>query len=240
MIKDHRPYYIKKLDLWFRDFYVERFLKPQLEYLGDGYTFMKPWHVHVFGGPIRIGECVNVISAPDYTVRFTIWPEKKGIGSITIGNYCLICPGVRISSANKVLIGDDCMFAGKAYITDSDWHGVYDRVTSMGRTAPVIIGNNVWIGDSVTVCKGVTIGDNSVIGAGSVVTKDIPDNCIAAGNPAKKVRDIDTGKIIHKRSDWFSDIERLEMEHDELDRKMLKNNSILGWFRSMAFPKRGD
>jgi acetyltransferase-like isoleucine patch superfamily enzyme len=240
LIKDHRPYYIKKLDLWFRGFYVERFLKPHFDSLGDGYTFMKPWNVHVFGSPVKIGECVNVISAPDYTVRFTIWPEKKGMGSITVGNYCLICPGVRISSANSITIGDDCMIAGKAYITDSDWHGVYDRVTSMGNTAPVTIGNNVWIGDSVIVCKGVSIGDNSVIGASSVVTKDIPKNSIAAGNPAKVVRDIDPSKPMNKRSDWFANRDRLNKEHDELDRKMLEKNTMLGWFRYLLFPKRGD
>jgi len=57
-------------------------------------------------------------------------------------------------------------------------------------TAPVTIGNNCWIGASVTICPGVTVGDNSVIGAGSVVTKDIPANCIAVGNPCHVVREI--------------------------------------------------
>ena len=58
--------------------------------------------------------------------------------------------------------------------------------------APIIIGENVWIGSHVRICKGVTIGDNSVIGANSVVTRSIPANCIAVGNPAKVVKtDID-------------------------------------------------
>nr|WP_268998954.1 DapH/DapD/GlmU-related protein [Leptospira interrogans] len=52
----------------------------------------------------------------------------------------------------------------------------------------VVIGNNVWLGSQVIVLKGVKIGDNSVIGAGSVVTKSIPENCLAAGNPAKPIR----------------------------------------------------
>ena len=56
------------------------------------------------------------------------------------------------------------------------------------QTAPVVIGNNVWIGGGVIILPGVTIGDNVVIGAGSVVTKDIPDNVIAYGNPCKVMR----------------------------------------------------
>lgn len=54
--------------------------------------------------------------------------------------------------------------------------------------APILIGENVWIGSQVRICKGVTIGDNSIIAANSVVTKNIPANCIAAGNPAKVVK----------------------------------------------------
>ena len=57
---------------------------------------------------------------------------------------------------------------------------------------PIIIGENCWIGSNVRICKGVTIGDNSVVAACSVVTKDVPANCIVAGNPAKVVKtDID-------------------------------------------------
>ena len=54
----------------------------------------------------------------------------------------------------------------------------------------VTICDNVWIGENVTICPGVTIGENSVIGAGAVVTKDIPANCIAVGNPARVLREI--------------------------------------------------
>lgn len=240
MIKDHRPYYIKKLDLKFRDWYVEHFVRPQFASLGDGYTFMKPWHVHLFGAPITLGRCANVIASRDYTVRMTVWPETKGKGRIAIGDYCLICPGVRISSAAEVVIGDDCMIAGKAYITDCDWHDIYDRVTSMGTPVPVHIGSNVWIGDSVIVCKGVTIGNNSVIGAGSVVVKDIPADSIAAGNPARVVKHIDTQKTIKTRSQWFADAADLADQIDTLDRGMLLGNTLKGWARSTLFPASGD
>lgn len=57
-------------------------------------------------------------------------------------------------------------------------------------TAPVTLGNNVWIGGGSIILPGVTIGDNTTIGAGSVVTKDIPANCLAVGNPCRVVRQL--------------------------------------------------
>ena len=71
-------------------------------------------------------------------------------------------------------------------------HAIDPAVRSQGHDYPVsiTIGSNVWIGGSVVICPGVTIGDNTVIGAGSVVTKDIPSNVVAAGNPCRVIRPI--------------------------------------------------
>lgn len=62
------------------------------------------------------------------------------------------------------------------------------RENMLGIAKPITIGNNVWVGGNSTILMGVTIGDNVVIGAGSVVNKDIPDNTLAVGNPAKIIR----------------------------------------------------
>ncbi|VEN72806.1 Acetyltransferase [Candidatus Desulfarcum epimagneticum] len=239
MIRDHRPYWMKKAHLTFQSFYVRRFLKPQFESLGPGFTFMKPWHVRLFGAPIEMGACANVIATPDQKVRLSVWPEKKGMGGIRIGDYCLICPGVRIGSAMEIVIGDNCMIAGNAYIADSDWHDIHNRI-SAGRPRPVDIGDNVWIGDGAIVCKGVSIGANSVIGAGSVVTHSVPPNAVAAGNPAKVVRKFDPNARFLKRDAWFSDPFGLETEIDRLDREMLKENTFFGWLSHILFPQKGD
>jgi len=236
LIKDYRPYYIKKIDLLFRDWYTEHYLRPQFRHLGRGGTFMKPWHVVVFGGPVDLGDFANVITTSDHKVRLTVWGAEKGKGSISIGDCCLICPGVRISSATGITIGDSCMMASSVYITDADWHGIYDRTDYIGGTEPITIGNNVWIGDSAIVCKGVTIGDNSIVGAGSVVTRDIPANTIAAGNPAKPVKELDPSLPMRTRADWFADPGKLTAEIDAIDRDMLKDNTILGWIKSLVFP----
>lgn len=240
MRRDHKPYYIKKLQLGFRDWYVRHFLESQFTSLGKGYTFLSPWHVKVFGEPIEVGDHVNVISTPDKKVRLTVWSEKQGKGSIRIGRHCLICPGVRISAAMGITIGDDCMMASDVYITDADWHGIYDRLDYIGRNEPVTVGNNVWLGDGAIVCKGVTIGDNSIIGARAVVTRDIPANSIAAGNPATVIAGLDSSRPLRTRGDWFADPEDLALHIEEIDRDMLRGNTILGWLRALLFPTRKD
>jgi len=195
--------------------------------------------VEVFGAPIELGDYVNVVASSDKKVRLAIWSEQKGKGRIRIGKYCLICPGVRIGSAHEIIIGDNCMVASNAYITDSDWHDIYNRI-SIGKTAPVKIGNNVWIGDSAIVCKGVTIGENSIIGAGAVVVNAIPANSVAAGNPAKAVKQLDNKESFTTRAQWFSDPERLFRGFDEADKELLRENSFLRWLRYLLFPSKGD
>lgn len=239
MIRDHRPYFIKKAYLRFQQVYVNHFIRPQLESLGGGFTFFRPWNVKLFGAPIIIGRFVNVIASHEKKVRLSIWTEKTGRGRIEIGDCCLICPGVRISSALEVVIGDNCMLAGNAYITDSDWHDIYNRIIT-GKSAPVRLGKNVWLGDSAIVCKGVTIGENSIIGAGAVVTNDVPPNSIAAGNPANVVKRLEPKEKLITRAEWFSDWARLSREIDELDKESLKGNTVLSWLRRLLFPQKGD
>ena len=90
-----------------------------------------------------------------------------------------------------VTFGDDC-FVGPNVSIYTACHSIdpQERNTRREWAEPVTIGNNVWIGGSVTILPGVTIGNNCTIGAGSVVTKNIPDNSVAVGNPARVIRKI--------------------------------------------------
>ena len=97
-------------------------------------------------------------------------------GKITIGDYVMLGPKVALYAVNHPI--------------DPDVRSLHQDFP-----LPITIGNHVWIGGSTVVCPGVTIGDNTVIGAGSVVTKDIPANVVAAGNPCRVIRSItDTDK----------------------------------------------
>lgn len=238
MRRDHRPYWLKKAYLNFQDFYVRRYLSPQLDRLGDHYTFMKPWYVEIFGPRITIGRHVNIIATADANVRLSVWSNTSDAGYIRIGDYCLICPGVRISSAIGVTVGDNCMFAHGAYITDCDWHDIYNRV-SFGKAVSVTIGENVWVGDRAIICKGVSIGNNSIIGAGAVVSKSVPANVVAAGNPAKIVKELDPSIEIITRKSWFMDPELYE-KIDHLDKDTLKKNSFLHWLRYLLSPQKSE
>jgi acetyltransferase-like isoleucine patch superfamily enzyme len=102
---------------------------------------------------------------------------------LLIGDSCGFS-GTVIGCFKKIIIGNNVRCGANTLITDSDWH-LSDPRSSTPR--PIIINDNVWLGVNVIVLKGVEIGENSVIGAGSVVTKNIPPNSIAAGNPCKVI-----------------------------------------------------
>lgn len=103
--------------------------------------------------------------------------EKSGFSGTVIGAF------------KYIQIGNNVKCGANTLITDSDWH--IDDYRS-GEPKPVIIEDNVWLGEGVKVLKGVTIGRNSIIGAGSVVTKNIPADVIAAGNPCKVIKNNNT------------------------------------------------
>lgn len=94
-------------------------------------------------------------------------------GHITVGERCLIGPDVKIYTSSHPT-------APPRHFTDEN-----GRLQIINFTRPVTIGNNVWIGGGTVICPGVSIGDNCVIAAGSVVTKDIPADTMAAGNPCR-------------------------------------------------------
>ena len=109
--------------------------------------------------------------------------------NITLGDNFYANHGCIILDVNKVIIGDNVMFAPYVQIYSAT-HPTDPqvRVSGLELGKPITIGDNVWIGGGAIICPGVTIGDNTTIGAGSVVVKDIPANVVAAGNPCKIIR----------------------------------------------------
>ena len=125
-------------------------------------------------------------------------------GKCTVGDFTLL-NGALIMAEERIDIGSHCLVSWNVGIADSDFHPLEPAQRLIDaqalapffkdrpprpklKTAPVKIGDNVWIGMGAVILKGVTIGDNSVVAAGAVVTKSVPANTIVAGNPATEVK----------------------------------------------------
>ena len=136
-------------------------LKDLLGHIGDDAIIINQPFYCDYGKQISVGKRFFA------NFHFTVLDEAK----VTIGDDCFIGPNVSIYTA--------------CHSTDP-----IERNTRKEWAEPVTIGNNVWIGGSVTILPGVTIGDNVTIGAGSVVAKDIPSDVVAVGNPCRVIKEL--------------------------------------------------
>ena len=137
-------------------------------------------------GRLQVGE--NVLFEPD------VWITGSPTATIRIGAGSFLNLGTMVAASELVEIGEHCMLANGCFVTDSD-HRFDDPVTPVpwqgfSVKGPTRLGDNVWLGAGVVVTGGVTIGERAVIGSNSVVTRDIPAHTIAAGAPAKVLREI--------------------------------------------------
>lgn len=144
------------------------------------------------------------ISIGDYTIiqRETIlgcWTKygKQSFlnSSITIGDHCSIGEYNHITACNRIVIGDGLLTGRYVIISDNSHGGLSEEESlidpakrDLKTKGEVIIGKNVWLGDKVAVLSGVHIGNNVIVAANAVVEKDLPDNCVAAGVPARIVK----------------------------------------------------
>lgn len=201
---------ISKLVCWYHHFYSNRmsimikvkynqiysiWISNDLKKIGENFFVASP--LYLSGGKnISIGNNVDF----DQRLRLDAIDEFLGdrfTPQITIGNNVSIQKDCHIGAVNKIVIGNNVLFASKVYVSDH-FHGEITRESLLIPPAhrkiyskgPVIIEDNVWLGEGVVVLPGVTIGENSIIGANAVVTKSIPKNCVAGGNPARIIREI--------------------------------------------------
>lgn len=165
--------------LFVRIFYYKSLRINKISYIGK--------HLRLYiikGGSIAINGKINI---KDYV-------ELQAKGDIVFGNKCSINRYSRIVAFDKITLGDRVVIAQYVSILDHDHNYVKvgDELKIDGyKTEPINIGNNVWVGDKVTITKGVTIGNNVIIAANSVVTNDIESNSLYGGVPAKFIKSID-------------------------------------------------
>lgn len=145
----------------------------------------------VYDNRVKIGYDPS----PNFYDTIAYFECRKKIAVIKIGNDVVINNGVAIiADKDSISIGDNTLIGHNVSMFTSDFH-VIDPVLRLKHSkayehGPINIGSNVWIGSEVMILKNVNIGDNCVIGAGAVVINDIPNNTIAAGNPAKVLKSI--------------------------------------------------
>lgn len=177
---------------------IENEIKGKVTYKGVKHGVSERARVYLHNGSTK-----DDIVMEDHSELFGVI-NTFNHGKVHIGEWTTLGRDSLILSVNSVKIGNNCAIAGNVIITDNNYHpinpsdrlymsytphGSIERSPIYSANAPVKIGNNVWIGTYARISKGVTIGDNSIIGANSVVTKDIPANCIAVGNPARVVKE---------------------------------------------------
>jgi acetyltransferase-like isoleucine patch superfamily enzyme len=158
--------------------------------LGAGCRIIGGKHIS-FGRNVHAGRHLWLEAVTSYR-------EQHFNPEIAIGDNVCFSDGVHISSIANIAIGSHCLFGSKIYVSDHN-HGIYrgecqslpeeppaDRL--LGGGGPVVIGENVWVGDNSVIIGPVTIGRGAIIGANSVVRGMVPSNTIVAGRPAKPIK----------------------------------------------------
>ena len=173
-------------------FYREPLLRYRAAYVGRSLTLEGTLPEITGSGSIHIGDNVTIGGYNTWVVGFKVSDDA----SLIIEDRVYVGYHVTLSVAQRVFIGADTMLAARVQVFDNVSHPLsperrrrHDHFT-LEETAPVEIGRNCWIGTGVIIMRGVTIGENSVVAAMSVVTRDIPSNVLAGGNPARVIRGI--------------------------------------------------
>jgi carbonic anhydrase/acetyltransferase-like protein (isoleucine patch superfamily) len=121
-------------------------------------------------------------------------PREPG-SEIILGKQCAVMNGCELIARTAIRVGERTLIGPHTWIVDADFHGLApEQRYAPGKTAPVIIEENVWIGAKVIILKGVRIGANAVVAAGCVVSSDVAAGAIVAGNPMQVIGSVDANR----------------------------------------------
>jgi acetyltransferase-like isoleucine patch superfamily enzyme len=178
--------------LFLKFVYREPLIRYRCDYVGKRLWLEGTMPLIVGNGVIRIGDDVRIGGHNAWLAGF----KNSTDAEIVIGDRVNIGYRNTLTAAKSIRIGDDTLLAPNVQIYDSPSHplSVSARLrrepAPLEEAAPVLIGRNCWIGTGATIMRGVTIGDGAVIGAMSLVTSDVPPGMLAAGNPARVIREL--------------------------------------------------
>ena len=141
--------------------------------------------------PSEVRELLAQLTGKPVDESVTLFPPfYADFGkNITLGKRIFINSGCKFQDQGGVVIGDDCLIGHNTVMATLNHDLAPSRRADM-RPAPIVVGRNVWIGANVTVLPGVRIGENAVVAAAAVVTKDVPENTVVVGSPARVVRSV--------------------------------------------------
>ena len=175
-----------------RGYFLGKSLKTRSPKIGSGYYIRGVSNISI-GNGFRAGKFLWLEAVTSYN-------DQSFCPQIIIGDRVQVHHWVHIAATNSVEIGEDCLLGSRILITDHG-HGVYSSLLPQMDHPPasrqldanrrVKIGKNVWLGDGVVILPDVEIGEGAVIGANSVVCKDIPQYAVAAGVPARVIKQFD-------------------------------------------------
>ena len=179
----------------YQDILYTMWLSSFIGHIGKHSRFSKPCSLQGYGQRnILIGD-YTVIQGNCILGCWEKYGNQSFTPSLTIGSHCRIGEYNHITACNKVIIGDGLLTGRFVYIGDNSHGGLSAKEAlispaerELHSKGEVVIGKNVWIGDKATILPNVHIGDNVIVAASAVVTKNIPNDCIVAGIPAKVVK----------------------------------------------------
>lgn len=172
-----------------RFFWYEPLFRSQCAAVGDGFQMEQLPYI-TGHGRITVGDGVRLSGKPSFGFSNRLYPRPE----LRIGDDTFIGHDCSFNVARSVTLGRHCLLAAGVRVYDFDGHPVdaarrrANEPTPPEGVAPVVIGDDVWIGNHALILKGVTIGDRAIIGAGAVVTKDVAADTVVAGNPARVVK----------------------------------------------------
>ena len=203
------------------------FFAHESSYVDEGVTIgknTKIWHFsHIMTGT-EIGENCS------FGQNCVVGPRAKVGNGVKVQNNISIYEGVEVE--DDAFLGPSMVFTNvinpRSFIVRKEEY----RKTLVKKGAS--------IGANVTVVCGTTIGRYAFIGAGSVVVSDIPPNVMAAGNPAKVIKELDPGRDIITRKDRYADAGQTLHILESSERQTLKGNTLSGWIKSLFFPPKDN
>jgi acetyltransferase-like isoleucine patch superfamily enzyme len=172
-------------------FWYEPLFRSQCAAVGAGFHMEHLPYIHG-SGKIVLGDHVSFGGKP----AFIFGNRGQATPEVVIGDHTFIGHNTSFVVSSSVRVGKHCLLAGEVRISDYDGHPIDAERRRAGEpapvesTRPVVIGDDVWIGNNAIILKGVHIGDRSIVGAGAVVARDVPPDVVVAGNPARVVKQL--------------------------------------------------